>query len=287
MASETPADRLRARLDEGRLLQMPGCFDAMSARLIEEAGFPLAFMSGFAASASRLAAPDTGLMSLGDMLERGREICGATRLPVIGDGDTGFGNAVNVRYTVDGYARAGFAAIMIEDQVIPKRCGHTSGKQVVARGEALTRLQAALDARDAGADILIMARTDARGPLGFDEALERARLFAERGADITFLEAPEDADEMARYCREVPGSKMANMIEHGRTPVLPPDELEALGYAIAVYPLTQLSAAIRAMRESLTQIAAGGLASNVLDFAELTQAVGFDRYHALAERYAD
>jgi len=287
MASETPADRLRALLDQGRLLQMPGCFDAMSARLVEEAGFPLAFMSGFAASASRLAAPDTGLMSLGDMLERGREICAATRLPVIGDGDTGFGNAVNVRYTVDGYARAGFAAIMIEDQVIPKRCGHTSGKQVVARGEALTRLQAALDARDAGADILVMARTDARGPLGFDEALERARLFAERGADITFLEAPEDADEMGRYCREVPGPKMANMIEHGRTPVLPPAELEALGYSIAVYPLTQLSAAIRAMRDSLAQIAAGEVATNVLDFAELTQAVGFDQYHALADRYAD
>jgi len=287
MATETPADRLRALLAEGRLLQMPGCFDAMSARLVEEAGFPLAFMSGFAASASRLAAPDTGLMSLGDMLERGREICGATRLPVIGDGDTGFGNAVNVRYTVDGYARAGFAAIMIEDQVIPKRCGHTSGKQVVPRAEALTRLQAALDARDAGADILIMARTDARGPHGFDEALERARLFAERGADITFLEAPEDTDEMAHYCRAVPGPKMANMIEHGRTPVLPPAELAALGYTIAVYPLTQLSAAIRAMRASLAQIGAGEVADNVLDFAELTEAVGFDAYHRLAERYAD
>ncbi len=287
MASQSPADRLRDLLSENRLLQMPGCFDAMSARLVEEAGFPLAFMSGFAASASRLAAPDTGLMSLADMLERGREICAATHLPVIGDGDTGFGNAVNVRYTVDGYARAGFAAIMIEDQVIPKRCGHTSGKQVVDRAEALTRVQAALDARDAGADILVMARTDARGPLGLEEAIERARLFAERGADITFLEAPEDTDEMARYCREVPGPKMANLIEHGRTPMVDPAELERLGYSIAVYPLTQLSAAIRAMRESLAQIAAGQTADNVLDFAELTRVVGFERYHAMADRYAD
>jgi 2-methylisocitrate lyase-like PEP mutase family enzyme len=287
MASDSPADHLRCRLAEGRLLQMPGCFDAMSARLIEQAGFPLAFMSGFAASASRLAAPDTGLMSLADMLERGREICAATQLPVIGDGDTGFGNAVNVRYTVDGYARAGFAAIMIEDQVIPKRCGHTSGKQVVPRAEALTRLQAALDARDAGADILVMARTDARGPLGLEEAIGRAQAFAERGADITFLEAPFDTDEMARYCRNVPGPKMANMIEHGRTPMVGPGELEALGYAIAVYPLTQLSAAIRAMRASLAQIAAGETADNVLAFDELTLAVGFERYHAMADRYAD
>jgi 2-methylisocitrate lyase-like PEP mutase family enzyme len=287
MASDSAADRLRCRLAEGRLLQMPGCFDAMSARLIEQAGFPLAFMSGFAASASRLAAPDTGLMSLADMLERGREICAATQLPVIGDGDTGFGNAVNVRYTVDGYARAGFAAIMIEDQVIPKRCGHTSGKQVVPRAEALTRLQAALDARDAGADILVMARTDARGPLGLEEAIGRAQAFAERGADITFLEAPFDTDEMARYCRNVPGPKMANMIEHGRTPMVGPGELEALGYAIAVYPLTQLSAAIRAMRASLAQIAAGETADNVLAFDELTRAVGFERYHAMADRYAD
>ncbi|MDZ7749852.1 MAG: isocitrate lyase/PEP mutase family protein [Halofilum sp. (in: g-proteobacteria)] len=287
MAAPSPADRLRALLAEGRLLQMPGCFDAMSARLVEEAGFPLAFMSGFAASASHLAQPDAGLMSFGEMVERGREICAATSLPVIGDGDTGFGNAVNVRHTVAGYARAGFAAIMIEDQVIPKRCGHTAGKQVVARDEACTRLRAALDARDEGADILVMARTDARGPHGLDEAMARARAFADMGADITFLEAPESEQEMAHYCAGVPGPKMANLIEHGKTPMLPPDRLEALGYQIAVYPLTQLSAAIRAMRASLAAIAAGRVADNVLDFAELTEAVGFGRYHETADRYRD
>lgn len=287
MAGPSPADRLRERLDEGRLLQMPGCFDAMSARLIEEAGFPLVFMSGFAASASHLAEPDTGLMSLGEMLDRGREICAATTLPVIGDGDTGFGNAVSMRRTVQGYARAGFACIMIEDQVSPKRCGHTAGKQVIPEGEARTRLQAALDARDEGADILIMARTDAREPLGLDEAIGRARRFAEMGADVTFLEAPRNEAEMARYCAEVPGPKMANLIEHGRTPFLPPERLEALGYAIAVYPLTQLSAAIRAMRASLEAVHRGRMPQNVLDFSELAEAVGFGRYHALAERYAD
>lgn len=287
MAVGSPAARLREKLDEGRLLQMPGCFDAMSARLIEQAGFPLAFMSGFAASASHLAEPDTGLISCGEMLERGREICGAVSVPVIGDGDTGFGNAMNVRQTVAGYARAGFACIMIEDQVSPKRCGHTQGKQVLARGPAETRLRAALDARDEGADILVMARTDARGPLGLDEAIARARSFADMGADVTFLEAPESEDEMAAYCEAVPGPKMANLIEHGKTPILAPARMEALGYRIAVYPLTQLSAAIRAMRASLAAIGRGEMANNILDFAELTDAVGFDRYHALARRYAD
>lgn len=287
MAAPSPADRLRELLAGDRLLQMPGCFDAMSARLIEEAGFPLAFMSGFAVSASHLAGPDAGLISYGEMVERGREICAATSLPVIGDGDTGFGNAVNVRHTVAGYARAGFAAIMIEDQVIPKRCGHTAGKQVVPRDEAFTRLRAALDARDEGADILVMARTDARGPHGFDEAMARAQAFADMGADITFLEAPESEEEMARYCEGVPGPKMANLIEHGKTPMLPPDRLEALGYRIAVYPLTQLSAAIRAMRTSLAAIGEGRVADNILDFGELTDTVGFGRYHETADRYTD
>jgi len=287
MTTTTPAERLRARLAEGRLLQMPGCFDAMSARLVEEAGFPLAFMSGFAVSASHLAEPDTGLISLGEMLDRGRAICAATTLPVIGDGDTGFGNAVSVRRTVQGYAGAGFAAVMIEDQASPKRCGHTGGKEVVARHDAEIRLLDALDARDEGADILVMARTDARATHDLDEAIARCQRFADMGADITFLEAPFDEDEMARYCREVPGPKMANLIEHGHTPMVPPQRLEELGYTIVVYPLTQLSAAIKAMRASLATIGAGGVADNVLDFRELTRAVGFDRYHDLADRYAD
>ena len=287
MQGASPSERLRALLDEDRLLQMPGAFDAMSARLIEDAGFPLAFMSGFAVSASHLAGPDAGLISLGEMLERGREICAATELPVIGDGDTGFGNAVSVRRTVQAYAHAGFACIMLEDQVSPKRCGHTQGKQVVARDEAETRLRAALDARDSGADILVMARTDARGPLGLDEAVARARSFAEMGADITFLEAPRDEAEMARYCESVPGPKMANLIEHGQTPWLPPERLAALGYRIAVYPLSQLSVAIHAMQHCLAELGRGEMPSGVLDFADLTEAVGFARYHELAARYSD
>lgn len=287
MVAMSATNRLRTLLAGDRLLPMPGCFDGMSARLIEEAGFPLAFMSGFAVSASRLAGPDTGLISLGEMLDRGREICSATSLPVIGDGDTGFGNAVSVRRTVQGYAAAGLACVMIEDQVSPKRCGHTGGKQVVSRAEAEIRLRAALDARDEGADILIMARTDARGPLGLDEALDRARAFADMGADITFVEAPETEEEMVACCESVPGPKMVNLIEHGQTPILPPQRLEAIGYRIAVYPLTQLSAAIRAMRASLAALRRGEVPDNVLGFAELTDAVGFGRYHETANRYSD
>ena len=148
---------------------------------------------------------------------------------MIGDGDTGFGSAQNIKRTVHGYARAGFAAIMLEDQVAPKRCGHTEGKSVVGRDEALTRIRAAVDARDEGAGILIMARTDARACISLEEAIERCRMFREIGADITFLEAPLDEAEMRRYCEEVDGPKMANLIEGGKTPNLPPRQLEAAG----------------------------------------------------------
>src|SRR5215203_4323757 len=192
----TSAERLHLLLDRPGILLMPGCHDAVSARLIEEAGFELGFMSGFAVSAARLGMPDTGLISHGEMVDQGRSICGTVSIPMIGDGDTGFGSAQNVKRTVQGYAAAGFAAIMLEDQVAPKRCGHTEGKSVVGRDEALTRIRAAVDARDAGAGILIMARTDARACISLDEAIERCRLFREIGADITFLEAPVNEEEM-------------------------------------------------------------------------------------------
>src|SRR5687768_3105687 len=206
--SDSSADRLRRRLQQPGILVMPGCHDAMSARLIQEAGFEIGFMSGFAVSASRLGMPDTGLISYGELVDQGTNICRAVTIPMIGDGDTGFGSAQNVKRTVQGYARAGFACIMLEDQVAPKRCGHAEGKAVVARDEALMRIRAAVDAREAGSDILIMARTDARACVSLEEAVARCRLFREIGADITFLEAPLDQDEMRQYCREVDGPKM-------------------------------------------------------------------------------
>lgn len=279
-------DRLRALLAEEGCLTMPCCFDALSARLIEQAGFPLTFMSGFAVSATRLALPDTGLITASEMLDQGRAICQAVSIPIIGDGDTGHGNPVNVRRTVEQFGLAGFAGVMIEDQVAPKRCGHTGVKEVVGRAEALARIRAAVDARDAGAGLLILARTDARGTLGLDEAIWRLRAFADLGADILFLEAPRDEAEMARGCREVPGSHMANLLAGGLTPILPPARLAELGYRLAAYPLALLSVAVAAMREALRELATGRMPERQVDFATLRALVGFDAYDRLLDAYA-
>ena len=286
---ESPAQGLRALLakQNGPALVMPCCFDALSARLIEQAGFPLAFMSGFAVSSARLGLPDTGLISYGEMLDQARNICAAVSIPVLGDGDTGYGNPLNVKRTVRGYAQAGLAAVMIEDQVWPKRCGHTRGKQVVERAEAIARIRAAVDARRDGADILILARTDARATDGLEEALVRARAFAEAGADLLFVEAPRSEEEMRRICAEAPGIHLANLLEDGETPLLPPAVLGEIGYSLAAYPLTLLSAAMRAMIESLDDMKAGRHPSErLLGFDELRRRVGFEAYDAEAARYA-
>lgn len=281
----SPAQRLNTLLNQPGILLMAGCHDAISAKQVESAGFSATFMSGFAVAAARLGMPDTGLISYGELVEQGRAICQAVKFPVFGDGDTGFGNALNIKRTVQGYAQAGFACIMLEDQISPKRCGHTQGKAVVGRDEAMMRIQAAVDARDAGADILIMARTDARATDGLDEAIARCQQFRKIGADISFLEAPESALEMRRYCAEVEGPKMANLIEHGKTPLLPVSELEAMGYKIAVYPLTLLSVSIQAMREALASLKQGERPKGQLDFEELKAAVGFPEYYAEEQRY--
>ena len=278
--------RLRQLLQGSDLLLMPCCFDALSAKLIEQAGFSLTFMSGFAVSAARLALPDTGLISYSEMLDQGRNILDAVSIPVIGDGDTGYGNPVNVRRTVQGYARSGFACIMIEDQLAPKRCGHTRGKEIVNRSEALARIRAAVDARDQGADILIMARTDARATDGMDEALWRMQAFADLGADILFLEAPQNEAEMRLFCQRIPGLKMANMLEEGVTPVLPPALLQEIGYKIAAYPLTLLNSAVYAMQEALADLSAGRTPLRRVDFAAIRDIVGFDAYDRLLEAYA-
>jgi 2-methylisocitrate lyase-like PEP mutase family enzyme len=284
--TDTPARRLRALLAEDRLLVMPCCFDALSAKLIEQSGFPLTFMSGFAASASRIGAPDLGLMSYAEVLDQARNICDAVAMPVIGDGDTGYGNAMNVRRTVTGFARAGCAAVMIEDQLAPKRCGHTEGKEVVGRDEAFDRVRAAVDARDAGADILILARTDARHQHGLGEAIARAQKFHDLGADILFVEAPKTEAEMRTLCAELPGRKMANIVEGGETPSLPPAVLEEIGYRIAAYPLTLMAAAMKAMLAALTALREGDdTAPLLLDFTELRQRIGFEDYYRQSARY--
>ena len=287
-ATATPAERLRVLLGEPKMHVMPCCFDALSARLVERAGFPLTFMSGFAVSASRLAAPDTGLISFGEMLDQGRSICQAVEIPVIGDADTGYGNPLNVRRTLESYARAGFAGAMIEDQVAPKRCGHTRGKQVVSRDEARLRIRAAVDAREDGAEILVMARTDARAGHGMDEAIERCRAFADLGADILFLEAPQSERELVAFCEafaRIP--KMVNLVEDGDTPNLSHEALAAMGFRIAAYPLTLLSSGVRAMQEALVALAAGQPAPRRLSFGELQALVGFPEYDAALQRYGE
>eukprot|EP00439_Symbiodinium_sp_Y106_P011609 s501_g1.t1 len=243
----TAAARLRRLLAERQeIIVMPCCYDGLTARLVERMGFELTFMTGFGVSAVHGFA-DCQLVSYQEMLEAAFCICGSLeRICCIADGDTGYGNAVNVKRTVRGYAQAGMSGVMIEDQVAPKRCGHTKGTTVVSRPEAVARIKAACDARDEGPwDICIMARTDARASLGLDEAIARCKAFVEAGADITFLEAPRSEEEMIRYCAETPGYKMVNMLPSGKTPFLPHQRLHEIGYAIAAYPLTLLSAGLR------------------------------------------
>ena len=265
---------------------MPCCFDALSARIVEQAGCPLTFMSGFSVAAARAGLPDTGLITVTEMLDQGRQLCDAVSIPVIGDGDTGHGNAANVKRTMHQFKQAGFAGIMLEDQVSPKRCGHTGVKEVVARDVAIQRISAAVEARRQGADLVIVARTDARSAFAqsygergaLDEALWRLKAFADLGADVLFLEAPRSEEEMLRFCNEVPGKRMANMLEGGVTPLLLPDHLGDMGFHLVAYPLTLLASAAFAMRQAVTDLQSGKTPERMLSFSELKALVNFDAY---------
>jgi 2-methylisocitrate lyase-like PEP mutase family enzyme len=283
----TPGQRLRELLAQPDIEIMPGCHDAISAKLVAEAGYKVAFMSGFAVSAARLGLPDTGLISFAEMLDSLRNCCGAAgRIPLIGDGDTGYGNALNVQRTVIEYARAGAAAVMIEDQVSPKKCGHTRGKQVISREEARQKIRAAVDARG-DADILIMARTDARAVFGFDDALARCKDFEAEGADIIFLEAPESEDEMRRFCAAMKKPCVANLVGGGKTPMLPPAQLQKIGYKLALYPIMLMSAAIAAMQATLAALRPGATTPlpPSVSFTDLQKLVGFPDYWERESRY--
>ena len=288
MPGTAPAQRLREILAAPGISVMPGCYDAMSAKLVADAGFKLTFMSGFAVAAARLGLPDTGLISFAEMLDTLRNCCAAAgNVPLIGDGDTGYGNALNVQRTVVEYPRAGAAGVMIEDQVSPKKCGHTRGKQVIGREEARQKIRAAVDAK-ADADILIMARTDARAVHGFDEALARCKMFQDEGADIIFFEAPETEDEMRRYCAAISKPCMANMVPGGKTPVLPPAKLQEIGYKLALYPVMLLSSSIAAMQATLAALRPGSTAPQPpsVGFTELQGIVGFPAYWDQETRYS-
>jgi len=285
---ESPAERMRSLMQEDRILITPAVYDALSAKCVVRAGFELTFMTGFGVSAVR-GYPDTQLVSYGEMLASATDIAVALEgLPCIGDGDTGYGNCVNVKRTIKGYGQAGMACVMIEDQVAPKRCGHVAGKTVVSREEAVARIRAACDARDemGAAGPLIMARTDARC-VSMDEAIARCIEFKAAGCDVTFLEAPESVDEMERYCKEVEGPKMANMVPNGRTPVLSASRLHEMGYKIALHPVDLLCASVKAMEGACEALkAASDNSDSMVTFGHLKEVVGFPKYHEEEARYA-
>ena len=280
------AAKLREKIANGDFMPMPCCFDALSAKMIEQAGFGVTFMSGFAASASRLGQPDLGLMSYAEVVDQARNITDAISIPVIADGDTGYGNAMNVRRTVEGFAKAGCAGVLIEDQLAPKRCGHTPGKDVVSRDEAFDRIKAAVDARQEGTDILIMGRTDANHTHGLDEAIHRGKQYQEIGADIIFIEAPKTVEEMETICREVPGCHMANIVEGGLTPNLSMEQLQDVGFQFVAYPLTLLAASMQAMKQTLELMRQDlPRANHLMDFEELRDRIGFNEYYETSQVY--
>ena len=284
--SKPKADKLKKLLDQKGIVVMPGCYDALSAKLIEREGINVGFMSGFAVSSTRLGMPDAGLISFSEMAEQVRNICNVTSIPMIFDGDTGYGNAVNVYRTVRGFADAGAAAIMIEDQKWPKKCGHTKGKDVVEADEANSRIKAAVDASKMNnKDILVMARTDAIATRGLDDAIKRMQKFSELGADILFVEAIKSKEDMKRVIKEVPGHHMINLIEDGETPLLEINELEDLGFKIAVFPLTLMSASVKTMQESLQNMKNKVYNTNVSKFSDLRDIVGFNEYYEIEDKY--
>ncbi len=284
---KNPVAALRRLLADGEMICFPTCFDALSARLTQQAGFPMSFMSGFAVAATRLGMPDTGLISFAEMLDQLRNICGAVPgYPIVGDGDTGYGNAVNVRRTIIEYAKAGAACVMIEDQISPKKCGHFDGKQIVTREEARLKIRAAVEAARE-ADILILARTDASSVDGFDAAIERCRDFEEEGADILFLEAPRSKDELRAFAQAMRQPTMANMAPGGKTPMVSRAELRDMGIKLVSYhPL--LFTAVRAMQDALAALAADddSKAPPTLPFDAIKALAGLAEYHHFETKYS-
>lgn len=242
----SPGRRLRNALAADRPLVLPGLHDALSARLVQRAGFTAGYLSGSATAMTLLGLPDIGLLSGAEIIEQARRTTMASDLALVCDADTGFGNAVNVAYTVRALEAAGVAAIQLEDQTFPKRCGHFEGKTVVPAEEMLQKLRAATEARS-DPDLMIIARTDARAAYGIDEAIARGRRYAQAGADVIFVEAPQTVDELRRIASEVPAPTLVNVVEGGKTPQLPLEEYAELGFAIVLYP----TAAVRAVAYAL------------------------------------
>ena len=280
------ARRIRAR----ELTIAPGVFDMISARVADRAGFDALYMTGYGIAASHMGLPDAGLVSYSDMLGRAARICEGTRTPLIADADTGFGGLLNVRHTVRGYEAAGVAAIQIEDQEFPKKCGHAPGRRVVALDDMLRKVEVAVDARQSD-DFLIIARTDSRSSLGLDEAIRRGQAFARAGADVVFIEAPESEEEFERIGREIDAPLLANMVEGGFSPVVPADTLARLGFAIAIYPGTGFLAAAKTLEAVYGHLKTNGssidLKAGSFSIGEMHELMGFGEVWEFERRWVE
>lgn len=284
------AQRVRELVAEHRPLVMGGVYDGLTTRLAEQAGFEVLFMGGFSVAATMLGEPDFGYLTQTEMADAARRVCRLTTRPVLVDADTGYGNPLNVLRTVELYHAAGAAGLFLEDQVWPKRCGHMQGKQVVERREWLSKLRAVISER-ASHDLFLVARTDARAAIGLDEAIARGQAARDLGVDAVFVEAPESVAELERIAKAIPGPKVANMVEGGRTPLLPPDELHALGFDLIVTPLAALLAAARAVRDAYAELRTRGTMRGALDrlltFDEFNALIDLERHYALERRFRD
>ena len=284
------AARLRDLLDSGETILAPGAFDPLAARLVEEAGFPAVYMTGFGTSAALLGRPDVGLLTMTEMADGAARIAACVDIPVIADADTGYGNPLNVIRTVGAYEAAGVAALHIEDQVAPKKCGHLDGKQVIPAAEMAAKIRAATEARTRP-EFVIIARTDARAVEGLDRANDRAREYRAAGADVLFIEAVLSEAEAAEVAGALPGVPLLfNWAEGGKTPPLDLATLRRLGYQLVIFPIGTLLAATAAMRRLLREIAAAGTPAAVLDelpsFGEFVDFIGLPEVRAAEQRYA-
>jgi 2-methylisocitrate lyase-like PEP mutase family enzyme len=281
-------EKLRAALAERRALLVPGAANALTARLIEDLGFEAIYLTGAGLANTSLGVPDIGLVTLSELAEMTAAIAAVTTLPLIVDGDTGFGNALNTIRTVRMLERAGAAAVQLEDQVFPKRCGHFSGKEVISAAEMVAKIKAAADARHSP-DFLLIARTDARAAEGLDAAIERAQRYVEAGADVTFVEAPVNAKELAEIPRRLAVPQVANMVVGGKTPMASQQELKAMGFGLVLYANAALQASVLAVREVLGALHEDGSLARVenrlASFDERQRLVDKDTWDALEKRY--
>ena len=276
-------------LASGQPISAPGVYDALGARLVEESGFEAVYMTGFGTAASKLGRPDVGLLTMTEMVENARGIARACQLPVIADADTGYGNAVNVVRTVQEFEQAGVAAIHLEDQVSPKRCGHLDGKAVVPVDEMLSKVRAAVAAR-VNPDLVLIARTDAAAVEGIEAAIERARLYRDAGADVLFVEAATSESDIERVAADlVDVPLLFNWAEGGKTPPIPHDRLRELGFAIVIFPLTVLLTATTAVRRALAEVKAsgtpGGILEEMVGFDAFVDFIGLGEFHELERRF--